>query len=109
MWAVANHHAQVTLPPHRTTTKVGITITGQARQKVATVTNRVSPAPRRAKANVVLTALASEKAAAHTSRPGTIASTAAKSAAQAGDAGPASPCSPKRGVANCPQTGSGAD
>jgi len=50
MCAVANHHAQYTLPPARTTRKVGSTMIGQARQNVTRVTNRVSPGPRRANA-----------------------------------------------------------
>src|SRR5262249_49287309 len=70
MCAVANHHAQCTLPPARTTSKVGKTMTGQARQNVASVTNRVSPAPRRANAKVTFTASTTEYAATHTSSPG---------------------------------------
>src|SRR5689334_5807991 len=81
MCAVANHHAQYTLPPFRTTRYVGMTITGQARQNVAIVTNRVSPAPRSANANVTLTESASEYVATHTSSHGTTAATAANSSA----------------------------
>src|SRR5213592_3259721 len=79
MCAVANAHAQYRLAPTWTTTNVGTTMIGQARQNVSQDTNRVSPAPRKAKANDKLIASAMEKIATQTSSVGTSAANLAKS------------------------------
>src|SRR5262245_26367593 len=77
MCAVAAAQAHNTSAPRRTTKYVGSTISGQARQNVSSDTKRVSPAPRRANANAMLTASANEKIATHTRSFGTIALTSA--------------------------------
>ncbi len=78
MWAVAKTQAHMRSAPCATMTYVGITMIGQARQNVSIDTNQVSPAPRRANANVKLIESATEKIATQTSRFGTSAATSAK-------------------------------